>query len=55
MHSETYVKRPPQGPKKWPLLTGGRCLEGGLCCEYQNWDCKIVAAVGRWSLFVGGR
>ncbi len=39
----------------WPLLTGGRFLEEGLCYKNLNWKLKIVVAVGRWSLFGGGR
>ncbi len=36
----------------WLLLTGSRCSEEGLCYK---WDYKMMAAVGRWSLFGGGR
>ncbi len=39
----------------WQLLTGGSCSEVGLCYKNLNWDSKIVVAVGRWSLFRGGR
>jgi hypothetical protein len=34
----------------WPLLTGGRCSEVGLCYYDLNWDSKMAVAVGRWSL-----
>jgi hypothetical protein len=42
-------------PNLWPLLTGGRCSEVGLCYEVSNSDFKMVVAVGRWLLFGGGR
>ncbi len=42
-------------PNFWPLLTGGRCLEVGLCCRDSNWDYKMMVAVGTWSLFGVGR
>ncbi len=42
-------------PNLWPLLTGGRCSEVGLCYEVSNWDFKMVVAVGNWSLFGGSR
>ncbi len=42
-------------PNLWPLLNGGRCLEVGLCYEDSHVDSKMKVAVGRWSLFEGGR
>ena len=39
----------------WPLLTGGRCSEVGLYYKNGKWDPKMVVAIGRWSLFGGGR
>ncbi len=46
----------PRDPKfmavvdRWSLYS-----EVGLCYEVSNWDFKMVVAVGRWSLFGGGR
>jgi hypothetical protein len=50
-----YTKDPFGTPKLRPLLSGGRCSVGTLCFEQGKRDCKIVAAVGMWSLFRGGR
>ncbi len=41
-------------PKLWPLLTGDRCSEVGLCYKNLNWGSKMVVVVGRWLLFGGG-
>ncbi len=38
-----------------PLLTGGRCSVVALYYENWNRDPEIVVAVGKWSLFGGGR
>ena len=38
----------PWDPKKWPLLTGGRCLEVIYVTEVQN------VALRWWSLLAGG-
>jgi hypothetical protein len=40
-------------PSLWPLLTGGRCLDVGMCYEDSNWDSKINN--GRWSQVVAIR
>jgi hypothetical protein len=35
----------------WPLLTGGRCSEVGLCFfKDLNWDFKIEVVLSKWSL-----
>jgi hypothetical protein len=36
--------------KRWWLFRGRY-----VCCKESNWDSKIRAAVGSWSLFGGGR
>ncbi len=61
-HRQTCVQRPPyvidklvyndhpSDPKKWPLLTGGRCSKVIYVLKFQNWDLKMVVTIRRWSL-----
>jgi len=44
----------PGTQKLWPLLSGGPFLEVAYIIKEQNWNFKMVAFVGRWSLFKDG-
>jgi hypothetical protein len=54
----TYIVNPVYYDHPWaqnlrPLLTSGRCSKVALCRK--KWNGKSELAVGRWSLFGGGR
>ena len=48
-YTHTCVQRPPLGPQ-----ISGRCLKVTLCYKMSTWDLRLVAVIGRWSLFGGG-